>query len=452
MRFKTTTICLLTGVLAVGQDKPAPAPAAKKPASAAATSPADTVIQLLKGGMSEALIIKTLQRQNRPTDLSPAEMLKLQKAGVSENIIGVMMDPASAPAGMVAPAAAAAAPAARSSVSAAVAAGPECPAPAAVAAAAGAQKRRLAVQAFDYSAVRTYVSTMFGSDVNVGQGIRAILTAKMGQSKNVVLLEREKMATILAEQDFGASDRVKQGTKAKVGAITGADAILLGDIVIFGRDDTGKKSGAGGVARGLPGPFGSIGGALASSKKTDKAVVAINLRLVDAETGEVIETAEARGESSRTSTDWGAVAGSWRGAAAASSSMTSSNFAETIIGEATIDAVAKIVAFLDTKIPSIGAKSRSIEGRVATIDGCTLYLSVGGNDGVHVGDRFEISRIIKEVINPETKEVLDQQIEKVGEFIVGTVRDKTSVGLYGGRPLSSDVLVKPGYAARMVTQ
>jgi hypothetical protein len=187
-----------------------------------------------------------------------------------------------------------------------------------------------------------------------------------------------------------------------------------------------------------------------TAKKTEKAVVAINLRLVDAETGEVLETAEARGESTRTSTDWGAIAGAWTGAAAAGSSMTSSNFQETIIGEATLDAVTKIVAFIDQKIPSIGAKSRTVEGRVATVDGCTLYLSVGGNDGVQVGDHFEIDRIVNQVLDPATNEVLDAQTVKIGDFVASTVRDKTTIGFYGGQRVSAAFIVKPGYAARMM--
>jgi curli biogenesis system outer membrane secretion channel CsgG len=459
---RIATVSTLTCLLALAQDKPAPAPVVKKPAAAVA-SPVDKVIQLVKGGMSESMIVKTLQRENKPITLSTDDMLKLQKAGVSENIMSVMMDPSSAPGGAApsaapatphaAPATAvAAAPAAAGTVAPAAnaAPGPACTPPAAVTAVAGSQKRRLAVQAFDYSAVHTQVTAMFGNDVNIGQGIRAILTSKMAQSKSVVLVEREKLKSVMAEQDFGATNRVKQGTKAKIGGITGADAILMGDIVIFGRDDTGKKTSAGGVGRALPGYFGTIGGAVGSAKKTDKAVVAINLRLVDAETGEIIEGAESRGESTRTSTDWGAVAGSWRGAAAASSGMTSSNFQETIIGEATMDAVTKIAAYLEVKIPSIAAKSRTIEGRVANFNGCTLYISVGGNDGVQVGDHFEIHQILSEVLDPDTKEVLDKQTVKVGEFVVATVRDKVSIGQYGGDPLQPTYA--KGYAARLVAK
>ncbi|HEX4136394.1 MAG TPA: hypothetical protein VHY84_17400 [Bryobacteraceae bacterium] len=75
----------------------APKPAAKKP-----PSQVDSVIQLVKGGMSEPFIIKYLQKNNKPADLAPEDMVKLKAAGVSETVIGVMMDPTSAPAPAVA--------------------------------------------------------------------------------------------------------------------------------------------------------------------------------------------------------------------------------------------------------------------------------------------------------------------------------------------------------------
>ena len=90
------------------------------------------------------------QRQNKPVNLTPADMVKLQKAGVSENVMNAMMDPGGAPA----PAAAAPAnvrvsapvAAATSPAPVAAAAGPACAMPAAVSEVAGSQKRRLAVE------------------------------------------------------------------------------------------------------------------------------------------------------------------------------------------------------------------------------------------------------------------------------------------------------------------
>src|SRR5277367_6070162 len=74
-----------------------------RPAAAKPVSQVDSVIQLVKSGMSEGLIIRTLQKQNKPADLSPADLVKLKNAGVSENLINVLMDPA-APVGASAPA------------------------------------------------------------------------------------------------------------------------------------------------------------------------------------------------------------------------------------------------------------------------------------------------------------------------------------------------------------
>ncbi len=114
MKIRSWAAMGFLATLALGQTAPPPAapataapkPAAPKPAAAkpAATSPVDSVIQSVKAGLSEGLIIKTLQRDNKPMNLTPADLVKLKNAGVSENIIGVMLDPTSAPA----PAAAAA--------------------------------------------------------------------------------------------------------------------------------------------------------------------------------------------------------------------------------------------------------------------------------------------------------------------------------------------------------
>src|SRR5579864_637894 len=85
--------------------KAAPKAATKAAPAKAAASPVDSVIESVKAGLSESLIIRTLKRDNKPLDLTPADLVKLKNAGVSENIINVMLDPASAPAAAAAPAA-----------------------------------------------------------------------------------------------------------------------------------------------------------------------------------------------------------------------------------------------------------------------------------------------------------------------------------------------------------
>jgi len=420
--------------LALGQTAAPKAAPKATPAKATATkapSAVDSVIESVKAGLSESLIIRTLQRENKPANLAPADLVKLKNAGVSEKIIEVMLDPAAAPAAAAAAPASAPAPAPVVAAAPAPAPAPE-PAPVAAAApapagpTAQADKKRVIVDEFDYSAVMTSVQAVFGTQQNIGKGIRAMLVTRLAQANKVVIVERAKMDNLIKEQDFNTSNRVKQGSGARVGQISGADALLSGDIVIFGRDDKKKSVKGGGI-------IGGAFGAIASSKNEDKAVVAIDYRLIDAETSEIIATGEARGESVRKGNALGAIGGAiGKGAAGVQIDMTSSNFAQTIIGEATQDAVNKIAEILLTQTVTMKKTVRPVEGRVADVSGKVLTLNVGSNDGVSAGDVFEVLRIVREVKDPVTKETLDVVTEKTGEMTITSVREKIATGNYTG--------------------
>ena len=399
-----------------------PAPAAAKPAPPVAKSPVDSVIELVKAGMSENLIMKTLKSQGKAMTLAPADLMKLKNAGVSEKLIEVMMDPSASPA---APAPAAAPPPAPPVAPAPAPAADPAPAAAAGPATQG-QKQRVIVDEFDYSAVATVTQQVFGTNVNLGKGIRAMLTKRVAEQGKVVVVERAKINALTAEQDRNVSNRVKQGTGARVGRITGANLQLSGDIVIFGRDDKQMKIKGGGIiGRGI--------GAIGVASKEDKAVVAINYRLIDVETSEIIATGEARGESSRKSKGFGALAGALgKGVAGMEVDMTSSGFAETIIGEATMDCVNKLAAFLGDQTTNMKQTKREVETLVADVNGATLTIAAGSGDGVNQGEVFEIHKILREVKDPVTKEVLDRVTDKVGEMTINTVRERVSTGSYAG--------------------
>lgn len=436
-------VLLAAGVTMLQAQTPAaaPKPAAAKPAAAAAKpvavapaqpSPVDSVIESVKAGLSEGLIIKTLQRENKPAKLATSDLVKLQKAGVSENIINTMLDPAAAPTPAPAPVAATPAPAP------APMAAPAAPAPTAAqtAAAAQAQKKRAVVDEFDYSAVMTSVQAVFGTQQNIGKGIRAMLVKRIADANNLVVVERAKVDQLMKEQDFNASNRVKQGAGARVGRISGADVLLTGDIIIFGRDDKKRNIRGGGI-------IGGVIGGIASSKNEDKAVVAIAYRLVDSESSEVIATGEARGESARKSSGFGAIGGAFaKGVAGISIDMTSSNFAQTIIGEATQDAVNKLADILKEQTVNMKKTVREVETSVADVSGNVLTIAAGGNDGIAVGDVFEISLVVKEVKDPTTGEVLDRILNKVGEMTVTSVRDKIASGNYIGSAAKNGMVAR----------
>ncbi len=443
------SVSALLLVVALLIQTPAPKPSARAGAKPAAGG-VDTIISLVKGGMSESLVLKTIQRENKAYSLTPADMLKLQKAGVSETIIQAMMDPFSAPAAANSPKAEVES---TGKPNGSTPYPPDLPNVQRV-----AHKRRVAVLPFDYAAVAHWVTYWFHSDVNIGQGIRAMLTARMSNAKNVTLVERARLDAIKSELDLNnKGNTVNQGTKVKMGRVSGADCILMGDITIFGRDDTSQRqhdSGYGQVARNLGGRlyprFGGQISQMGTFSKEEKAVVAIALRIVDTETAEVLETAEARGESSRSSKNWTvftAGSGTYQNNSGA---MESSNFQETIIGEATSDAVNKVLAVLDDKVPRLPLRSRGIEGRVAKISGNSPILGFGANEGVSLGDRFEILKIMNEVVDPATHQVLDVETVKVGELVVSNVREQIATGNYGGEILSETY--PKGYTARLVNK
>ena len=294
--------------------------------------------------------------------------------------------------------------------------------------AAAQSKRALAVDNFDYSTVTTAMQSIFGTHVDIGKGINALMTTRITRDGKFTVVERRKVANIMKEQDFDASNRVKKGTGARIGQIRGADLTLMGDIVVFGRDDR-KKSAVGIVL--VPGAGGAAGG----YKKTDKAVVVLAYRLVDNESSEVLAAGEARGESKRESK--GGFAGMFVGGVLAGGGFSSnaSNFAETIIGEAVIDAVDHLAADLSKNSgAAAGPKNIEIEALVASVTGGNVTINAGSAAGVAVGDRFQVLRTIKEIKDPVTKEVLDVETQPVGELVIVSVRERISNGAYTGQP------------------
>jgi len=308
-----------------------------------------------------------------------------------------------------------------------------------VASVASAQKKALSIDPFDYSAVMTAVQSIFGTQVNIGQGIQAMLTQRVTQDGKFTVVERRKVNEVIHEQDFDASNRVKRGTGARIGQIKGADLTLMGDIVVFGRDDRRVGGGAGG------GTFGA-GAVVGGYKATGKAVVVLDYRIVDVETSEVVASGEARGESKRTSAGGGA--GFWGGGVigGAGINMTSSNFGETIIGEATMDAVNKLAANISGKTLQGGAESRAndLDALVADVSGDLLTINAGSAAGLAAGQTFTVYHKGKVIKDPSTGEVLDVQTTPIGQLTITMVRDKISTGTYSGgvKPVVGDVVRK----------
>jgi len=148
-------------------------------------------------------------------------------------------------------------------------------------------KARIAVAQFtNKSASGSGASGWFSPAV--GTGMADQLTTALFNSNRYIVLERQTLNTVIAEQDLGASGRIKQGTQAAIGEIEGAELLVVGAITEF----SGNSSGGGGAldALGL-GVFGNLAGSFR------KAHIAIDIRVIDAKTSRILAATSVEGES-----------------------------------------------------------------------------------------------------------------------------------------------------------
>ncbi len=108
----------------------------------------------------------------------------------------------------------------------------------------------------------------------VGWELSGMLANELAATRSFNVVERSKLEAVLNEQDLGASGRVRAGTDAKIGQLTGAQYLVMGTVTSYEED---VKSTGGGISfRGI-----ALGG------KSENAYVAVDIRVVDTTTGEI---------------------------------------------------------------------------------------------------------------------------------------------------------------------
>ncbi len=310
-----------------------------------------------------------------------------------------------------------------------------------VTAADAQQKKRVAVMNFDYATVQTSVQSLFGTNQDVGKGIADILVDRLVQNGAYSVIERKQLDKILGEQNFANSDRADPASAAKIGRVLGVDAIIIGSITQFGRDDKKTSVGGGAVSDKLS-KFG-IGGV---SRSQASAVVQLTARMIDTTTAEILASVQGHGEESRSGTGILGSGGGYGSAAAGALDMTSKNFGQTILGTAVNKAVTEVATGLDQKAGSLPTKTVEISGLVADAspDG-TIIINVGSRAGVKVGDQLAVKRGVRDITDPATGKVLRHVEEPVGMMTVTEVDAGSAVGKFSGsgKPKVGDTVSNP---------
>jgi curli biogenesis system outer membrane secretion channel CsgG len=270
---------------------------------------------------------------------------------------------------------------------------------------AAANKFKIAVLPFDDGSIQGK-DRWWREDFQVGKGVSDELVTEFLNTGQFRLIEREQLEKIMQEQDLGAAGRVDAKSAAKIGKILGVQFLVIGRVTEF---TFKNKSGNLALKDGL-------------GLKIDNtsAIVAIDARLVDSTTAEIIAGVTGKGNKKETNVglkvDWNSL------------SMDSNEFRKTNLGIALRDAVASVAKQLAEKAygSGVSAANVKVQGSVAYVSGSKVIINVGSADGVKEGMIFVVKHVVDVVKDPDTGEVIDEVTEKVAEIIVGEVKEKSS--------------------------
>src|SRR5687767_4026140 len=142
-------------------------------------------------------------------------------------------------------------------------------------AAQGSKRPSVAVMDFDFGTVHHH----WWGNYDIGKGMADQVVDALVNEGSFRVIERKKLDTVLAEQDFARSDRADPSAAklAKVGKVLGVKYIIAGSITKFGGEE--KNYGGGGLVKGKLGGLGL---------KKGKTEVSVTARMIDASTGGIL--------------------------------------------------------------------------------------------------------------------------------------------------------------------
>lgn len=143
-------------------------------------------------------------------------------------------------------------------------------------------KARIAVAEFDVKAAKA------GGEI--GTGLREMLVTALINSNRFSVVERQVLDAVMKEQELGISGAAQPGGAQK-GMIKTADLIITAAVTEFEPNASGGGAGIGGGGSVGSGILGGLIGASAN-----KAHMALDIRIVDATTSEILVATRVQGE------------------------------------------------------------------------------------------------------------------------------------------------------------
>jgi curli biogenesis system outer membrane secretion channel CsgG len=268
-------------------------------------------------------------------------------------------------------------------------------------------KTRIAVTAFE-NKVKTPLPD---PSWKIGEGLAEMLTTELVRTGQFIVVERQALGDVVGEQALGQSGLVRRETAAQSGQILGAQVVVRGAVTEF------EENASGGGA-GIEGRRFAIEG------RAENAHVAIDLRLIDTSSGQVIASQNVS-----------KIAPGAGGAFAVRGRRVlfgGDAFYQTPIGQATRAAMQEAVQFIVSRSPAGAAAAPSFA--IVKVEAGTAYINAGANADVRVGDVFQVYSRGEDLIDPETGLKLGASERLIGSIEVSEVQEKFSIGTIRGAP------------------
>lgn len=234
---------------------------------------------------------------------------------------------------------------------------------------------------------------------DIGYGMSDMLITALNSTGRYTVLEREALADILGEQDFGRSSRAKRGTGPKLGKLLGAQLLIKGAVTEFSYNVDNSNIGIG--YKGI-----GIGGS------SSHARVACDIRIVDPTTGEILSSGH---KERKVSASGFSISGSKNGISFALGANKNSP-----LGKAVRQIIQDLVVFVDDAVYQLNIKGVEVdkwEGRVIKVNGPEEIYITGGLEANHrPGQKLTVYRISETLTDPETGESLGGIKEEIGKL------------------------------------
>lgn len=252
-------------------------------------------------------------------------------------------------------------------------------------------------------------------DSKLGAGMSDMLATALMDTNYFILLERKELQdAVLKEQDLAASGRTTKQGHAKMGGVLQSQIMIQGAVTMF-EEGTKAKAGGGGLSfQGVTVGLGGSGG---------ESQVAVDIRLIDTFTGQVIAAKTCKGfaKSKGRALSLG-LSGTSHGHAG-SIGFGGEDFQKTPLGDAMRDAISNCVNYIVVEMNKIPWAGKVMK---VTPDG-KVYINCGSRNNVNVGDTFSVYKVGEKFVDEDTGEDLGAEESLLGTIKISEVKEKLSI-------------------------